>query len=207
MDVVRRDPQDPARCADDCCEVGTLPGEQADLAHEFARPVRHNHEFVRLSIMLNNPGLAFDQNDQVISLIAVAEEHIADGHGLFGPIAMEGLELSPAQGRPVAWLLRRSLRDGGAISHRELSVQARRKACALPPCAFEGTVGAIGPLQRKAALQTCAGVRPVDAATRCTVWFERWWPVPSGLYASATMVPCCAPLSSARPYSNGLNCT
>ena len=98
--------------------------------------------------MLNNPGLAFEQNDQVICLIAVAEEHIADCHGLFGPIAMEDLELSPAQDRPVARLLRSSLRDGGAISHCELSVRARRKACALPPCAFEGAVGAIGPIQR-----------------------------------------------------------
>jgi len=68
--------------------------------------------------MLNNPGLAFDQNDQVISLIAVAEEHIADCHWVFGPIAMEDLELSPAQGRPVARLLRSSLREGGAIDDR-----------------------------------------------------------------------------------------
>src|SRR5207302_344784 len=124
--------------ADDCCEVGTLPGEQADLAHEFARPVRHNHEFVRLSIMLNNPGLAFDQNDQVISLIAVAEEHIADCHWVFGPIAMEDLELSPAQDRPVARLLRSSLRDGGAISHCELSVQARRKGLRLTTMCVRG---------------------------------------------------------------------
>src|SRR5438270_6145662 len=111
MHLLHRDPQDPAWCADDCCEVGTLPGEQADLAHKFARPVRHYHEFVRLSIMLNDPGLAFEQNDQVICLIAGAKEHIADCHRLFGPVAMEDLELSPAQDRPVARLLRSSLRD------------------------------------------------------------------------------------------------
>src|SRR5205807_1110154 len=82
----------------------------------------------RLSIMLNDPGLACEQNDQVICLIAVAEEHIADCHGLFGPIAMEDLELSPAQDRPVARLLRSSLRDGGAISHCDQHRNARSKS-------------------------------------------------------------------------------
>src|SRR5258708_21288171 len=43
--------------------------------------------------MLNDPGLACEQNDQVVCLIAVAEEHITDCHGLFGPIAMEDLDL------------------------------------------------------------------------------------------------------------------
>src|SRR2546422_6424093 len=52
--------------------------------------------------------------------IAVAEEHVADRDALLGPIAMEDLELRPAQDRPVARELRSSPRTDGGISHREV---------------------------------------------------------------------------------------
>jgi hypothetical protein len=37
--------------------------------------------------MLNDPGLAFEHDDEVIRLIAVAEEHIADRDALLSSIA------------------------------------------------------------------------------------------------------------------------
>jgi len=38
--------------------------------------------------VLNDPYLAFEQHDEVIRLIAVAEEEIADPDALFSPIAV-----------------------------------------------------------------------------------------------------------------------
>ena len=49
MDVFHRNPQNPAGCADDACQIHTLTGEQTDLTDEFARSISHEHEFVRLS--------------------------------------------------------------------------------------------------------------------------------------------------------------
>src|SRR5258708_29812950 len=110
--LLHGDPQDPAGCADDRSQVGALAGEQTDLAHKFPRPVGHDHEFVWLSIVLNDPGLAFEQDDEVIRLIAVAEDHVADRDALFRPLATKALELRPAQPRPTTWEPRRSPRTG-----------------------------------------------------------------------------------------------
>jgi hypothetical protein len=52
--------------------------------------------------MLKDSDLALQQDVEVIRIISVAEQHVADRLALFSPIAVEDVELLPAQGRPAA---------------------------------------------------------------------------------------------------------
>jgi hypothetical protein len=78
--------------------------------------------------VLNDSDLAFEQDDEVIRLIAVAEEHVANRDALLRPLAVENFELRFAQLRPITRELRGSLRAGRRMSHLGLRGTAGRKA-------------------------------------------------------------------------------
>ncbi len=68
-------------------KIVSIEAKKQELSEAMAAPDLAPDEFVRLSILLNDLGLPLEQDDEVIRLIAVADEHIARRDALLRPIA------------------------------------------------------------------------------------------------------------------------
>jgi hypothetical protein len=93
-------------------QVGTLPGEHADLAQELRPAVPGDERGAGPAIPLDDLGGAVQHHDQVIGLVPVGEQHLASGHVALGAVPAQHLKLIGVQdGRPPR-------RGHWALTHR-----------------------------------------------------------------------------------------
>ena len=101
---------DPAQLRDRNCEYppcgggdgaqeGALPGEHADLAEKFRRTIAGDDTCPGLAVTLDDVGRAREQDDQVVGLVAVSEQHIPGSHVAFAAVPAQYSKLSRIQDR------------------------------------------------------------------------------------------------------------
>ena len=78
-------------------QVGTLPGEHADLAEELGPAVPGDERRAGLAVPLDDLGGAVQHHDQVISLVPVGEQHLAGGHVTLGAVPAQHLKLAASR--------------------------------------------------------------------------------------------------------------
>jgi hypothetical protein len=80
-------------------QVGTLPGEHADLAEELGPAVAGDERGAGTAMVLDDLGGAVQHHDQVIGLVPVSKQHLTRGHVALGAVPAQHLELPGVQGR------------------------------------------------------------------------------------------------------------
>jgi len=99
--------QDPAGRGSHRRQVGTLPGQHADLAQELRPAVPGDDRGAGPAVPLDDLGGAVQHDDQVVRLVPVGEQHLAGGHVTLRAVPAQHLQLGGVQ-------LRGSPRDSGA---------------------------------------------------------------------------------------------
>jgi len=72
-------PQYASRGTRHCCQKGSLPRQEADLAEKLSRLVGSDGWVLRSSCLGDDRDLALEQDNQVIALVALGEQHLAGG--------------------------------------------------------------------------------------------------------------------------------
>jgi hypothetical protein len=93
------DRQDPTSRGGYRGQVGTLPGEHADLAQELRPAVPGDARGTGSAVPLDDFGGAVQHRDQVIGLVPVGEQHLASSHVALGAVPAQHLKLVSVQSR------------------------------------------------------------------------------------------------------------
>jgi hypothetical protein len=184
-------PQDPTGRGGQCRQVDALTGEKADLAQELAGAVGGEDGLVGTAVVVDDLGLAVEEDDEVVGVVTLGEEDLPGGDVGLAAVAPQHVDLGRIEERrpPGLEVGDSAIRD---VRHQRGGYRQRCRSAPVPvhrPCwgyeteAERGhprsgvTSSGPGPSTRR----SDGGARAAPTARPCSSRPATWsWPCGTG---------------------------